>query len=89
MSENKNIELNDEQMAQASGGKGLLINHQFNIGDRVTWSWDNGTNTGWSYGTIKAWESEGFSCRILVDQGCPDGGKIITKHLRNLHPLDM
>ena len=89
MAENKNVELNDEMMADAAGGKRASGDKKFFVGDRVAWSWDNGTDCGTSFGTIVEADANYFSYRVLVDPNCHDGGKIVNKHGRNLEPVDM
>ena len=85
MAENKNMELNDEMMAKATGGENDSEGMLFNIGDRVSWQ----RESGWSYGTIMDWDIEGFSYKVLVDSGFPSEGELIVKHARNLYPVDM
>jgi hypothetical protein len=85
MTDNKNMELNDEMMSDAAGGEFGLKGTIFHVGDRV--SWDN--NHGWSFGTIVKIDKDGFCHYVLVDPGYPSEGETIVKHARNLHPVDM
>ena len=85
MADNKNMELNDEMLANAAGGDGNSEQKKFFVGDRVTWL----ANYGWAYGTIVEIDDAGFCHKVLVDQGLPNAGKIVNKHARNLFPIDM
>ena len=46
MADNKNMELNDEMMAKATGGEGSEANYRFSIGDSVTMIGKVGNVTG-------------------------------------------
>ncbi len=63
MADNKNMELDDEMMANASGGTDEApgSNPRFNVGDRVTFELNYNDGTIMIIGTVKSYHWSSFS----------------------------